>query len=254
MFFSLSKILDFLLSPLSWALVLVAVGLLRRTGRWTRLGPALGLGVLVLFSLETVSNLLWRGLEPAPRRLAAGATYDAVVLLGGVIEPWETEDSGTYAYGENAERLLVTAELLRSGRAPLAILSGGRTDPRDRVIEARALRDQLVSLGIDPARLVVEERSRNTRENAVETLRLAERRGLGKLLVVTSAFHVERARACFRAAGRDVDFLPVDFRSYDPWKRAPHLLPRARHLASSTAALRELAGGLVYRLVGYGKG
>ncbi|MFO0694060.1 MAG: YdcF family protein [Polyangiales bacterium] len=254
MFFSLSKILDLLLSPLAWAMGLVAFGLLRKTGRWARFAPALGLGVLFVFSLEPVANALWRLLEPAPRTLPAGATYDAVVLLGGVIEPWVSEDSGTAAYGENAERLIVTAQLLREGRAPVAILSGGRTDPRDRVIEAHALRDQLVALGIDPSRLLVEDRSRNTRENAVETLGLAERRGLGKLLVVTSAFHVERARDCFRAAGRDVEMLPVDFRSFDPTKRVPHLLPRARHLADASSAIRELAGRLVYRLVGYGRG
>jgi uncharacterized SAM-binding protein YcdF (DUF218 family) len=72
------------------------------------------------------------------------------------------------------------------------------------------------------------------------------------VLVVTSAFHVPRAAGCFRAAGVEADFLPVDYRIRDPGEDQ-HWLPRAEYLTQTSRALRELLGRLVYRVLGYTK-
>ena len=76
--------------------------------------------------------------------------------------------------------------------------------------------NELIDWGIAPERVVIEDQSRNTRENAVESARVARERGWKTILVVTSAFHMERALGCFRAVGLEVDALPVDQRGYDP--------------------------------------
>jgi uncharacterized SAM-binding protein YcdF (DUF218 family) len=70
---------------------------------------------------------------------------------------------------------------------------------------------------------------------------------------VTSASHEPRAVGCFRAVGLDVDTLPVDYHSYDPSQTRGSFIPRADKLADSVAALRELIGRFIYRIVGYGK-
>lgn len=248
MFFVLSKILDLAFAPMTWAVVLVLAGLRDRTSRRSHGLTIAGVLVLLVFSLEPVSNALLSAVEMPARPRPAPGTYDAIVLLGGAIDPWASEDHGVRAYNGSVERLIVTAELAREGVAPLVLVSGGRTDPRDRVIEAVLLRDELVSLGIDRGRIGVEGRSRNTRENAVETKALALGRGARRLLLVTSAAHMPRALEAFRAVGLDVDPFPVDFRAHDGSKHAIRLLPRAAHLAESTGALRELFGRLVYRM------
>jgi uncharacterized SAM-binding protein YcdF (DUF218 family) len=248
-FYVLSKTLDLLLTPLAWAAILVALGLVKP--RLARAGPALGIAVLCFFSLDPVSNALLRIVEgQVPRDADDGVTYDAAVLLGGVVDHRATASAALPSYNDNVERLLVTFDLLRTGRARHAILTGGKAFADDPVIEARTLADQLIAWGIAPERLLVEDRARNTRENAIFTERLAREKGLRSLVVVTSAFHMSRSLAAFRALKLDVHALPVDYRSYTAGPTS--LLPNAHALAESTHTLRELFGQLVYRVVGYG--
>ena len=214
---------------------------------------AAGLAVLLFFSFEPVGNALLRGLErSAPRTYRDDVAYDAVILLGGVVErAWVP---GEPAYNESVERLVVTYDLLRRDRARAVLVSGGVLDPAEPgLIEARALADQLVDWGISPDRVVVEPHSRNTHENAVESQRIASEHGWTRLLVVTSAFHMPRALGCFRAVGLTVDALPVDYRSYDPSRFSGSWLPRANHLERSSMVLREWFGHGIYWLRGYAR-
>ena len=252
MFYALSKTLDILLSPLTWAIAFAAASALRARHwfRWAGLAAAC---ILVTFSCGHVSNALVRHLErEAPSTIRAGITYDAAILLGGAVDHDATRAWGKVSYNNNSERLLATFDLLRTGRAKNAILSGGSA-PDDPVNEARTLGDQLAVWGIDRSRLILEDRAMNTAENAVKSALLVRERGFRTLVIVTSAFHMSRALDCFRAVGLDVDADPVDYRSFDPATTSLKLLPRSDSLADSTAALRELAGRLVYRVSGRGK-
>lgn len=254
MFFFLSKTLDALLSPLTWALLLLFAGALRRRSvpLWAPLGA---IAILGFFSLEPVSNALVRRSEMSAQRTdSQRMTYDVVILLGGMVEEAPTQTSGLPSYNEHLERLLTTFDVLRSGHAKQAIISGGAMNPNVPVVEARTLASQLKSWGIEPDRLIVEDRARNTRENALFSKQIVDSRHLRTILLVTSASHEPRAVACFRAVGLDVDTLPVDYHGYDPSLKHASLIPRAEKLADSTAALRELIGRFVYSIVGYGKG
>ncbi len=256
MFFLLSKTLDVLADPLWWGLgpALAGVALLWRGAR-RRLGAGLafgGLGVLLLFSLPAVSNRLWASLEAdAPRTVREGAAYDVVVLLGGLVSPLGTRP-GEPAWNDNVERLLATRALLVSGRAKVAVVSGGGYGIAGLDTEAAYLAAELEALGVEKERLVVEATALNTRENAVEVGRLMQERGFSSALVVTSAFHMRRAMGCFRAAGVQADALPVDYRMLEP-SRDPHVMPRAEYLRQSASAVREYVGRVVYRLAGYSK-
>lgn len=255
MFYALSKILDLALSPLTWAIVLALLGFRRRKKptRLSRWSPLAAAGILVFFSLEPVSNALVHYLESgAPRTIREDRMYDVVIMMGGVLDERASEDSGELALNENTERMLATYDLLRRGRAKHAIISAGRVTPEDRMVEAQVVADQLVAWGIDRDRVIVEDRARNTRENATYSKKIVEERGFRSVLVVTSAFHMSRSLAAFRGVGLEVDTLPVDPRSFSFTKHHTTWLPRSGFLDNSTFALRELAGRLVYRIVGYG--
>lgn len=248
MFYALSKILDVLLSPLTWALILTLLGLVRRYDKWTRWAPVAAAFVLYVFSIAPVSNALARHLErSATRSIRDGVVYDAVILLGGCVSHGATQSWNVPSYNDSAERLFTTFDLLRSGRARSVIVSGGRRDANDPVVEAHVLGKQLEDWGIDPARIVLEDRARNTRENATESKRLATERHFQSLLMVTSARHVKRALQSFRTVGLDVDTLPVDYRSFDPKQVPLSILPRSEDLDVSVHALREIFGGWVYK-------
>jgi uncharacterized SAM-binding protein YcdF (DUF218 family) len=144
-------------------------------------------------------------------------------------------------------------ELLRDGRARVGVFSAGHVTPSDEPTEAALTVRMLASWGIDPARLVAEERARNTHENAVECARIVRERGWRRVLLVTSAYHMPRALGCFRAVGLEPDALPVDWRGASSRLSVARIVPRAKALGTSGDALRELAGRAVYRAAGYSR-
>lgn len=257
MFYVLSKIFDIFLSPLSWALILIAWGapLSRRALRKGRGRPrlvVLGLLVLLVFSMDPVANALFGALEAqAVTTMDPNKHYDAVILLGGVVDEKAMEKSQSLSFNDNNERLFGTLRVMREGRADYAIISGAPVDPKTPYGEARVLGDELVSLGVPREKVIIEDKAMNTRENATYSADIVRARGFSKLLIVTSAFHMHRALACYRKAGLDVDTLAVDFRTYSPDNVSGSWLPRASHLERSTAAIREWSGFYVYRARGY---
>lgn len=260
MFFFLSKILDVLLQPMVWAMILLlaAVPLRARDARsWRRrrICGLLGLAVLVVFSLGPVANRLLRAVEESgSATFREGKTYDAVVLLGGVTDEVVTAERAQPAYNDNVERLLATFRLLRTGQARFAIVSGAASAPAyEDVGEARWLKSQLVEWGIEPSRVLVEDKARNTHENALYSKSVASEHGFHDVLIVTSAFHGARAVECFAAVDMPVDFLPVDYRAHRRDAEQTSFLPRAHALAISTMAIHEWSGRWIYRLRGYGR-
>ena len=250
-FLWLSKALAWLTEPLAWALLLAAAGALLRH---RRRGPALlGLSaaVLVAFSSDAVADRLMARVEASARSTyRPDLVYDAVIVLGGLVDAPASRATGEAELTEAADRVVRGYELVRSGRARNVLLSGGVVFPQPGdVAEADRLAGKLSQWGVAADRIAVERASRNTRENAIESAKLAAARGWRTLLLVTSAAHAPRALGCFRAVGLEPDVLPVDRRAGDGRGRA--WLPRAAALAKSTEAIRELAGRVAYRAAGY---
>jgi uncharacterized SAM-binding protein YcdF (DUF218 family) len=251
-FVALSKTLDVAVSPLSWALALLALALLlRRRGGIPAALTLLALAVLYAGSTSAVANALTASVERSAVSTARPSlVYDAVIVLSGGVDEALSRATGRLELNAAGDRVVAGFELLREGRARAILLSGGPVRP---VVGARTepelLASALVAWGIAPGRVVLETASRNTHENAVESARVAAARGWRSLLLVTSAAHMQRALGCFHKAGLAPDALPVDWRGErdldEDW------LPRARSLRATEDALRELTGRVVYRLMGY---
>jgi uncharacterized SAM-binding protein YcdF (DUF218 family) len=255
-FLAASKLLDVLLSPLAWALALLVAALLaRRSPRRASALAALAAATLYASASPLVANAAARAVEAGAVRTARdGAIYEVAVVLSGSVDAAATAASGELQLGDAAERVLAAWELLREGRARHVLLSGGPPDPRPgAVVEAEVVAARLRAWGADPSRILVEGASRNTRENAVASARIVRERGFRSVLLVTSAAHLPRALGCFRAAGLEPDALPVDRRAGEVRVTVDSFLPRAHALATTTEAVREWAGRLVYRAVGYSR-
>ncbi len=248
----LSRLFDWFLAPLSWTLLLAGAAVLLRRRRgvaWAVAG--LAAAVLVAFSTDAVAD----GIQRAAERGAAvtyrpDVVYDAVVVLGGMVDEAASRASGEVELLEAADRVVRGFELVRAGRARNVLVSGGVVWPQaGDVPEADRLAAKLAQWGIPPGQIAVEAASRNTRENAIQSSRLAAARGWKTLLLVTSAAHMPRALGCFRAVGLEPDALPVDRRAGDG--RGRSWLPRAFALSKSTHALHELGGRIAFRVAGY---
>lgn len=255
MFFFLSKSLPQLVLPVGLCLFLLLVALWLGWRRRGVLWPvALALPCLLLPSLPLCADLLLRSLEVQhPVQAAARSeTADVIVVLGG-------GTAGRALYQPEVEltasgmRLLYAFRLYRAGKAPYLLLSGGtiyRGDP-----EAEQMRQILSEWGVPDRAMVLEQRSRNTHENAVETVRLCRERGFRRVLLVTSAFHMPRALGLFRKeGGAALTLIPASTGAYVSGIRPSllmALIPDAGSLANSSLALRERLGAFIYRMQGW---
>ena len=247
MFLTLSKILDVAVEPLAWALaLLVLAALLRRRGWTPWVLAAIGVVQLAVFSMPRVANAVQRAAEAgAATTYRPDVVYDGVIVLSGMVNLEATREHGELDLTSTADRVVRAFELWRTGHARMIVLTGGPMPGGDS--ESDELRVALQRWGVPPDAILVDPASRNTRENAIETARLAAARNLRSLLLITSAAHAPRALGCFRAVGLAPEVLPVDRRGV----RGGSFVPRTKALAESTAALHELVGRLVYWLVGY---
>ena len=253
MFFLLSKLLDVFISPVAWVLVLLVASAASKRRDVARGLAGLAGVVLYVFSTGFVASRMAQALEStAQKTMRDDVTYDVVIVLGGLVDDQVTAVWGEPAYNDNVERLLVSYDLLRTGRARTAILSSGVGHLGTAgVPESDTLVEQLVRWGIANDRLIAERSSRNTHENAVESKRIVDERGAKNVLMVTSAFHMPRAAGCFRKVGLAVDTLPVDRRTANPHFTPLELIPRAGNLQESAHVIHEWVGRVVYRLRGY---
>ena len=150
---------------------------------------------------------------------------DAIVVLGAPLR----DDALTPPL---AERVDAAAALYRAGGAPRVVASGGVTRGAARS-EAAVIAEALHARGVPD--VVVEDRSRTTRENAVETARLL---GPCAVWLVTQPFHGRRAARLFRAAGFDAHVWHIaDSLEYRDRRRALRWVTR-EYLAWAGLLLR----------------
>lgn len=252
-FFVASKLFWLLLRPNTLALALALAGLAlvwrgRRSGRWPL---ALGLGWYAAVFLLPVSTALLLPLESRFARPAAlSGPVAGIVVLGGAVEQNLTVAHGIPALNGAAERMTEAVALaLRHPQARLVFTGGSAAVVPGGPTEADTARRLFGDLGLAPARLIFEDESRNTWENALLTHRLVRPAAGETWLLVTSASHMPRAVGSFRQAGWAVVPWPVNYTTgADPglWYNWPF----PTRLNQAEGALREWLGLLVYRLTG----
>jgi uncharacterized SAM-binding protein YcdF (DUF218 family) len=211
------------------------------------------IGLLALASMP-VGTALLRSLEDdfAPVAAEVAPAADAIVVMGGVTSP-AVPPRLDVDVGDGFDRLLHGVRLWRAGKAPVIILSGGaiaRLEGSD-VTEASRLQRLALEYGVRPDALLLEERSRTTRENALYVAELATRRGIRRVLLVTSAAHMRRSLGAFRAVGLEAIPAPTDIRVVAVPFQPGVVLPSLDALGYSTRALKEYVGWWVYRARGW---
>jgi uncharacterized SAM-binding protein YcdF (DUF218 family) len=249
-----SKLLWFAVRPNTLALLLALVGLLlvwRGRGRRGRGLLLLGLGYYVFVLVTPASQLIALPLENRfARPASAPAAVDGVIVLGGAVDQILTEAHGIPALNGAAERMTEMMTLARHYPTARLVFTGGQgTFVQGSLTEAEVARRLWTGMGLPEQRVLYEDRSRNTHENAVFTRDLLRPQPGETWLLVTSAQHMPRAMGVFRAAGWDPLAWPVNFTTGSTpriWYDAPF----AARLGQFEGALREWVGLVAYRLLG----
>jgi uncharacterized SAM-binding protein YcdF (DUF218 family) len=254
MFFILSKTAGFFALPSNALIVLALAGLVLLATRWRRLGLWLAFVAIMLLAVagySPVGNILMSALEERfPQWDAArGAPY-GIVVLGGAIAPDVSAARGTAELTEAAERMTAAVALARQYPQARIVFSGGNGGLMGGAKEAQAAERFFVALGLPRERLVLEDRSRNTAENAVFSHALAQPKPGERWLLVTSAYHMPRSMGCFRKAGFPVEAYPVDWRTRGPQDATEPFNQLSAGLARTDAAVREWVGLVAYWATG----
>lgn len=246
----------FLLPPaLQLLLLLIAALLWARYKLLSRLLAVFAWLSLCLLSLPVITTSLFAWLEAPylkPALIDADKPVQAIVVLGGGREANAPEFDGRDQVSHaSLWRLRYGSRLAKQYQLPV-IVSGGTVYPYEVDSEA-LLAMQTLQQDFGVEEVWQEDQSRDTWQNAHKTAALLKARELndgsiGKVILVTHAYHMRRSELAFRQAGLDVIPMATGFFStantgyWDAW------LPKAKALNGSRVALHEFLGLVFYSL------
>lgn len=240
-----TKLLVWLVMPLSQILWLILLSWLMSWHRAACGLRTLAVLLLLFWSLPLVSERLRLALEDrAGAGPAAQARGDVAIVLGGMLTPPAKPDSPPDLQA-SIDRAWQAARLFKSGRIRHIWLAGGNQSSNNDIRpESLVVRDLLIAWGVPAKAISVEIGSRNTRENAEA---MAQRLHGKQPWLITSGWHMPRARAEFECAGLTVTPYPVEVSQFaSRWSVA--FMPSADALAQSSMMLKEWLGLAVVRL------
>jgi uncharacterized SAM-binding protein YcdF (DUF218 family) len=260
MFFVLAKILGFFALPSNLLISLGLLGIILMATRYARVGRRLAVASLVVIAIAGFSPLGNALILPLEERFPA---YDfsrdssrgapaGIVCLGGALDTVVASARGEVALNEAAERMTAVAELARRYPQARIVFTGGsgRLVYGGTTTEAELAARLFASFGIAKERITLEDKSRDTLENARFTKELVNPRPGERWLLVTSAHHMPRSIGLFRASGFPVEAFPVDYRTRGAVDLLRPFSPLSDGLRRTDTAMREWVGLVVYRLSG----
>ena len=253
--FYASKMLQLLTLPSNLIALLGGIGLLALFLKWRRFGVGFLISavlILIVAGWSPVGNAFLLALEerfPAP---LLNGPIDGIVMLGGAIDTHITAERAQSTMNEAGERIVAAASLSREFQGAKILLSGGASHvlASESISESAIAEALLIDLGVDPERITIEDRSRDTCENAIESRMAASPDADEMWVLITSAAHMPRAVACFRAAGFPVIPYPVDYRTRGSADLHRPTASITDGLKASDLAAHEWLGLLSYRLFG----
>ena len=256
LFFIFSKLVGLFLQIETWLAITLALavlaGLLGRKGLSAWLSATAFLAV-TLIGIFPIGEVFIAPLEAEYANQNIPEQVDGIVVLGGAESPRKTLRWSQPQLNDASERLIAAASLAIAHPEARIVYAGGSGRLLDAVAGRAPLPpiaiDVLSSLGIDPDRVIWEDQSRNTAENAQLSFDLVQPEPGETWVLVTSTFHMGRAMASFEAAGwRNVVPYPVDYRTGSftggiGWDFSSNL-------EDLNTAIKEWVGRLAYRLTG----
>lgn len=202
--------------------------------------------LLYLSAMPLLSNILIRSLE-SQYKPPVQLTGDVIIMLGGgaTLDTPNLHGKG-HLSGDAANRLLTCLQLYHQLKVPI-IVSGGqvyKTTGTEGEIAERILLD----VGVPSDKIIIENKSLNTFENARNTKKIVVKRKYHHPVIVTSAFHMPRAIKQFQKVGVTGTPYPTDYLTNITEEfEIMNLIPSAEAISKSSLAMKEYLGLLTSR-------
>jgi len=202
-------------------------------------------GLMWLLSISPFSNALIGSLESG-LKLPNDPQGDVIILLGERVYPYVPDIFGTGTpSGIMLNRIIPAAELHKKTGIPIIVTHG--IDLKTGYSKASVVKRYLIHLGIPDNKIILEEKARNTFENAKYSIKLCAENEFATPILVTSAYHMKRSILSFNKHQKKVVAYPAHFLS---WKNRDYswdsFLPKNKNLRNSSMALKEYLGLVFY--------
>lgn len=228
-------------------LLFICFILIKKKQKFAAILTTVSVLILYLFSIPAVSDILISKIENSAAGYEQFSSCDVIVLLGGGVVEGVEDLSGVGVPGPDMNgRILSAVRLYRKFNLPIIVTGGA---PDGEIAEAVIVKRFLVDLGVPEKKIILETKSLDTRQNAEFSKKIMLQNNYKKAILVTSAYHINRASFMFESVG--VKYVKcgvapegeiASLSKYD-------FLPRAVYLRRSEIALKEILGILFYKII-----
>lgn len=247
-FFIFSKILSFAVDPFFWIIILLLLALFAKK-KYRR--PQYLVSALILtfvFSSSPIYKITFNYWK-----IKQDITYqkfDAGILLGGMISLSSSDEN--ILFNEYNDRLLNTLELFHKGIIKKIIITGASGSLSSDLKEADIIKSFLIRIGVPREKIIVENQSKNTHENAIYTELTCKELEMDKysFLLITSDYHMRRSLSCFKKTGLNITPFVKESDEFH-FDLEYLIVPQTNVLFKWKVLFHEIVGYFVYKLMGY---
>jgi uncharacterized SAM-binding protein YcdF (DUF218 family) len=245
MYYILSKFLSYLLSPILWVFILLAIAALTKNIVYKKRFFISAIILLILFSNPFLLNRFAKFWDFPPNTISKSSHYSCVIVLGG----FGAEDNqGNGYFNSLADRFIQGIKLRERGNVSHILITGGNSDLHpSQYNQADWVATQLKEFNFPDSCIIEARNSRNTYEDAIFSKELLKNNHLQPpYLLVTSAFHMRRSLFIFKKIGLAVIPVPCNFFAGRNRETIASLLPNAGALSAWEIYIKEMIGLAVY--------
>ena len=242
----LSMVLSYLLLPFNWIIVLLIIGYFVRKRSQKNFCYILSIAIFLVFGNSALLNWYIDRWQPKPVAINPSLHYSCGIVPGGFASP---DENGNGYFNSSADRFIQAVKLYKTGEVSHLLISGGNGKTNDKNFqEAAYVRGELITFGVPDSVIFTEDRSDNTKDNAIYSKQILDSVNLKPpYLLITSAFHMSRAALLFNKTGLPVDPFPCNYTSGRGKFTFWDLIPTPSTLLGWDTYLKETVGYYWYK-------
>lgn len=197
-------------TPLYWLLVCLLLVIFLRPSKWKRLSGWLALVVFIIFSSPALFTFYARWWQPKPVVLSINSHYSFAIVAGGF---GSVDEAGNGYFNGASDRFLQAVKLYHTGSVDRILISGGNSKKNNEgFTEAAWAKGEMLAMGVPGSVVFIEDASDGTRGNALNSKRILDSlNARPPFVLVTSAFHIPRAKKIFEQVGLAIIAFPCNY-------------------------------------------
>lgn len=254
MFYLISKLIGFLVSPFYWILICLILVVAAKSYAFKKKVAYLSLIIFVIFSNQAILGSITQLWAVKFIPINQVGQYDVGIVLGGASRVILEDTNRVFLNAGSGDRIMHSVHLYKIGKIKKILFTGGAGSLfGSGISEATQVKKLYMLLGIPQSDLIFETQSRTTYENALFSSEILKQKYNGqKYLLISNSVHLKRGLGCFEKLGTACDTFPIDNENgFDKDDYTNYFLPKPYILLGWDSFFHELIGYMTYKIQGY---